>query len=99
MWNFYFLLASNPCVGITGSGLRVSTGSISVDSSEYCCALKKNIFTCMGVSSACLSVQHMHAECPRVRSRCESPGTRVTDDSELGIEPESSEGAVSTLNH
>lgn len=44
MWNFYFLLASNPCVGITGSGLRVSTGSISVDSSEYCCALKKKPF-------------------------------------------------------
>lgn len=77
----------------------MSTGSISVDSSECCCALKKNIFTCMGVSSACLSVQHMHAGCPQVRSRCESPGTRVTDDSELGIKPEFSEGAVSTLNN
>lgn len=44
MWNFYFLLASNPCVGITGSDLRVSTGSISVNSSECCCALKKKPF-------------------------------------------------------
>lgn len=43
----------------------MSTGSISVGSSEYLLCFKQIAFMCMDVLSICMSVYHMHAGHPQ----------------------------------